>query len=63
MPDNLLNQDPPAEPLFDPNKNYYEDLVGQDKKFKDNETLAKAKVQSDIFIKHLERQQDELRKD
>lgn len=43
--------------------NYYDHLVGEGKKFSDNETLAKAKYESDSYIKTLERQLDEYRKD
>lgn len=47
----------------DPNKNYLEDLVGDGKKFKDVEALAKGKYMSDTYIPVLERQLDELRGD
>lgn len=61
MNDNLLdNSNPPQE---DPNKNYLAEFVGEGKKFKDAETLAKAKYDSDQYIKTLERQKDELRAD
>lgn len=39
---------------IDPNKKYYEELVGDDKKFKTNEDLAKAKAESDRFIQQLQ---------
>lgn len=42
-------------------ENAFETLVGEDKKFKDVESLAKAKVQSDNFIKQLERELAEIR--
>ena len=44
-------------------KDYLTELVGEGKKFKDAETLAKAKYDSDQYIKTLERQKDELRDD
>lgn len=44
-------------------KDYLAELVGEGKKFKDAETLAKAKYDSDQYIKTLERQKDELRED
>lgn len=47
----------------DPNKNYLEELVGEDKKFKDVESLAKGKYQSDHYIETLTRSLDELRED
>lgn len=43
--------------------NYLDHLVGEDKKFKDMESLAKGKYQSDEYVKTLERQLDEYRKD
>jgi hypothetical protein len=48
---------------FDATKNYLEELVGENKKFKDTEALAKGKYQSDLFVKTLTRQMDELRAD
>lgn len=48
---------------IDPNKNYYEELVGDGRKFKDNEDLAKGKYMADMHIKMLERRMDELRAD
>jgi hypothetical protein len=39
---------------IDPNKKYYEELVGEDKKFKTNEDLAKSKAESDRFIQQLQ---------
>ena len=48
---------------FDPNKSYLEDLVGEGKKFKDLEALARGKAESDAFVKRLEAEQAELRKE
>jgi len=48
-------------PAFDDNKNWYEELVGEKKKFKSNEELAKGKAESDRYIKTLEQQKDEIR--
>lgn len=59
----LLDQGNTNKPLIDPNKDYYPDLVGEDKPFKTNSDLAKAKMHSDVYIKTLERQMDELRTD
>ena len=39
---------------IDPNKNFYEELVGEGKKFKTPEDLAKAKAESDRFIQQLQ---------
>jgi len=55
-----------TENLLDPNtttQGYYERLVGEGRKFKDGDTLAKAKEDSDLYIKSLEQQKDELRAD
>lgn len=61
MTDNLFQQQ--DQPLIDPNKDYYPELVGPDQKFKDNAALARAKMESDLYIKTLERQKDEMRED
>lgn len=48
---------------FDDTKNYYEELVGEGKKFKDNEALAKGKAYSDKMIEVMKPRFDELRTD
>lgn len=60
MTDNLLAIEPTVQ---EPPQDYYQELVGDGKKFKDNQDLAKGKWQSDHYIKTLEMQKDELRKD
>jgi hypothetical protein len=47
----------------DPNKNYLTELVGEGKKFKSPEELAKGKAASDLYIKQMERRIDEMRQD
>ena len=39
------------------------ELVGEGKKFKDFKALEKSKVESDLYIKHLEQRLDEMRED
>lgn len=41
----------------------FEALVGEDKRFKTSDDLAKAKIESDRFIDQLKRENDELRKE
>jgi hypothetical protein len=48
---------------FDPNKNYLEELVGDGKKFKDVDALARGKAESDAFIENLKLEQKNLRED
>lgn len=48
---------------IDPNKNYLEELVGDGKKFKSPEELARGKYESDLYIEHMKARQDELRQD
>jgi hypothetical protein len=48
---------------IDPNKNYLEELVGEGKKFKTVEDLARGKYESDTFIPTLTAKMDELRAD
>ncbi len=49
-------------PQFDPNKNYLEELVGDGKKFKSVEDLAKGKAIADNYVTILEKKADEMRK-
>jgi len=42
---------------------YLENLVGEGKKFKDTEALAKGKIEADNYVKTLERKADELAKE
>ena len=55
-----VNQDLQIETI-DPAKDYYAELVGEDKPFKTNQALALAKATSDAFIKNLQRENKELR--
>src|SRR5216684_84892 len=54
----ILADDQPAE-----TKDYLQELVGDDKKFKSNQDLAKGKAESDTYIKVLERKLDQMRDD
>ena len=63
MNDNLLDQNSGDNETIDTNKNYLQDLVGEGKKFRSPEELARGKAESDLYIKHLERGRDELRED
>lgn len=62
MTDDLFNPDltPDPAPKID---NYLTELVGEQKKFKTPEELARGKWESDNYIKILERQRDEMRVD
>lgn len=51
------------QPIIDPNKNWLEEYVGEGKKFKDPEELAKGKAHSDAFIYRLQKETEELRKE
>jgi len=48
---------------IDQTKNYYEELVGENKKFKSNEDLARGKAESDNYISHLTNQLDVLKEE
>jgi hypothetical protein len=63
MTDNLLAEDNSETITIDPNKNYVEELVGEGKKFKTIEDLARGKYESDLHIKIMEKRSDELRND
>lgn len=61
---NLLdttNQDDQIQ--IDQNKNYLDELVGEGKKFKTVEDLARGKAEADLYIEDFKRRQDELRQD
>lgn len=63
MTDDLFSQDQNNTPEIDPNKNYLEELVGDGKKFKSPEDLARGKYEADNYIQILQRRFDELRED
>lgn len=60
---NDLLQPPTDLPPVDENKNYLSDLVGEGKKFKTVEDLAKSKVHADATIDVMTRRLDELTED
>lgn len=60
MTDDLLGG-PDDNLEVDPTKNYLEELVGEGRKFKTPEELARGKYEADMTIKLFERRQDELR--
>jgi hypothetical protein len=61
MTDNLLDGN--DSPALDPEKDYYTDLVGDGKKFKDNKALAYSKMHADLTIQMKDRMLDEMRAD
>lgn len=63
MTDNLLNQPDQGEPQIDPNKNYLEELVGPDKKFKTVEDMAKGKYFADQMLEIKNKREDQMRED
>lgn len=48
------------QPILDENKEYFPELVGEGKKYKDQEALAKSKVHGDATIEIYKRRLDEL---
>jgi len=58
--DSLLDNN--QEPTFDESKDYFDDLVGEGKKFKDAKELAKSKILGDLYIKDIVRQKEDLAK-
>lgn len=58
MPDTLFDD---TTNEVDPAKNYHDELVGPDKKFKTDEELARGKFESDAFIPKLTAENAELR--
>jgi hypothetical protein len=60
---NLLEQGTEDQISIDENKNYLEELVGDGRKFKSPEELARGKYLADMHIVTLERKADQLRED
>ncbi len=60
---NLLDMSTDDPIQVDPNKNYLEEYVGEGKKFKTVEDLAKGKYMSDTYIPILEKNLDEMKSD
>lgn len=58
-----LFQAPTTATEYNPDKDYFSELVGEGKKFKTPEDLAKGKAQSDAFIEQLKQEQAGLRAD
>lgn len=50
-------------PPVDENTDYFAELVGENKKFKDEKALAKGKYEADLYVKTLEGRLDEMRRD
>ena len=62
MSDNdIFKNDPNSAP--DPDKDYFTELVGEDKRFKSPQELAKGKVEADNFIERLQAEAAELREE
>lgn len=61
MPDTLLDDN--QEEIIDDNRDFYSELVGADKPYKDEKALAKAKFYADSHIKLLEKEIFDTRKD
>jgi hypothetical protein len=61
MTQNLLDET--ADTAVDPNKDYLVELVGENKKFSDVQSLARGKYESDKYIETLTRQLDSIRED
>jgi len=62
MTDNVLDLNPEVtDPTFDSTKDYLKELVGEGKKFKTVEDLAKGKQESDIFISSITKENKEIR--
>jgi len=50
-------------PSLDQDKDYFAELVGENAKFKTPQDLARGKVESDLFIEQLKRENAEMRND
>jgi hypothetical protein len=60
----ILDQEtPPETPQVDPEKDYFSELVGEDKKYKTEKDLARAVMEKEAFIQRTTRENAELRED
>lgn len=48
-------------PVIDPDKDYFVELVGEDKKYKDTKAVGRALVEKDVFIEQLKKEAEEAR--
>lgn len=60
---NLLEDAQGDLPGIDTSKNYVEELVGDGKKFKTVEDLARGKYEADLYVETLKKRQDEINRD
>ncbi len=60
---NSLLEDNTEEVFVDPSKDYLKELVGDGKKFKTVEELARGKYEADLYVETLKRRQDQIRED
>ena len=58
-----LFKDQDDQDSVDPNKNYLDELVGEDKKFKTPEELARGKAEADAFVERLKSELSGLRQE
>lgn len=61
--DDIFTETPKSEVTIDPNKNFLDELVGEGKKFKTPEELAKGKVHSDLYISQLQKRLDDAERE
>lgn len=61
--DNLFEKQPDQLVKLDDNTDFLAELVGDNKKFKDAQALAKGKLEADMYVKTLEQKLDEMRSD
>lgn len=59
--DNIFTDDTP--PTLDQDKDYFAELVGPESKFKTPQDLARGKVEADLFVEQLKRENAEMRND
>lgn len=62
MTDSIFN-DPTDFPTIDPEKDYYAELVGEGKKYKDNLAAGRAIAEKDLFIERLKAETQALREE
>jgi hypothetical protein len=63
MSEEDLFEDLTAKPVIDPEKNYFEEYVGEGKKYRDDQAAGRALVEKDHFIEQLKKENEEARQE
>lgn len=63
MSEDLFNEENKDAPVIDPDKDYFEEFVGEGKKYKDSKAAGRAILEKDLYIERLEKEGSEYRQE